>query len=442
MGEEMRIELPHACIEEATLLGAIFTQPKALFIVNELLKPEHFYKAENRVIYATILDLFNKDLPYDISTVSSKVFEMGLSEKDFSMFTSENPNPKKVQHDSRKIYEKFMLRELIKYGQRLTSVDDKEDPFDLIEEVEQKVFDITQGCYKKTFVELKHVHNETLRLLEAIKQKGVNEFILPTGFLDLDNRIGGFKKTDLIIVAGRPSMGKTSFALNIANNIAINKPVGFFSLEMSSTQLSARLISMETGISVDKLLSGQFQDSDALTIQRSVTKINNLPMFIDDTSSLNIFELKSKAKHMKVKHDIGAIFVDYLQLCTTERGLPREQQISLISGTLKGIAKELNIPVIALSQMNRGVEQRLTKKPQLSDLRESGAIEQDADMVIFVHRPEVYDIKFLDDPSQTPTENLAQIIISKNRNGAIGDVNLTFIKHQTKFENYYDARFQ
>lgn len=415
---------------EKDFIAQLVNIPTDYYLIGDLIRTEHFTEPKARVMYGIISELHKNSIPIDQISLWDYANRKNLpiTISDITSFEGAC----NISFAANAINIQYMIRELKKYGAKLNMMPDNSDPLEVIQEAESKIFDITQSCYKKSFVELKYINEETQKLLEAIKKRGVNEFVMPTGFLDIDNLLGGFKKTELIIVAGRPSMGKTSLALNIARNISLNKPVGFFSLEMSNMQLSARMISMESGVPVDHLLTGKFTEDQEASIARAIMR-NNLPIYIDDTSSLNIFELKSKAKRMKIEKGVSIIFVDYLQLCTTERGLPREQQISMISATLKQIAKELNIPVVALSQMNRSVETRTTKKPQLSDLRESGAIEQDADMVMFVHRPEVYDIRQLEDT--TSTENLAQVIVGKNRNGSIGEINLAFIKQQTKFEN-------
>jgi replicative DNA helicase len=418
---------------EKSLLGQILSDPTKIHTVRELLKPEHF-TGKNRLIYQLMLELNNNSIPIDSISLYEK------SKRDESVLTvvdiSELQNQPycNVETAKRIIYEKYVVSALKQFSKKIISTPDSKDPFEIIEEAETEFFNLTQGAFKKSFMQLKDINAQTINNIQKIKSKGIDEFIINTGFVDLDDLLGGFMKTDLIILAARPSMGKTALALSMAKNMAEDDfGVGIFSLEMGNIQLSARLMALECEIPINRILRGKFSDSESANITRAVYRNDALPIFIDDTGALDIFELRSKAKRLVSEKDVKIIFVDYLQLVSAKAD-SREQQVSLVSRNLKAMAKELNIPVVALSQLNRSLEARTQKKPQLSDLRESGAIEQDADIVMFIHRPEVYGITKTE--NGMPTENLAQVIVSKNRNGSIGDINLTFIKEKAKFESY------
>jgi replicative DNA helicase len=277
---------------------------------------------------------------------------------------------------------------------------------------------------------------EALELIEAIHSKSLANVSVPSGFFALDDLLGGFQKSDLIIVAARPSMGKTAFALSFARNAAIDHgiPIGIFSLEMSTVQLATRLISAEARINAHSIRTGKFKAEDGAKISRTVHKLTSAPMYIDDTPGLSILEMRAKCRRLKAEKNVGMIIVDYLQLMSAGRHLDsREREISLISRSLKNLAKEINVPVVALSQLNRAVESTSDKRPMLSHLRESGSIEQDADVVLFLYRPEVYGITAY--PDGSPTEGVGEVIVGKQRNGPIGDVKLRFLKDYARFEN-------
>ena len=314
--------------------------------------------------------------------------------------------------------------------------EDTKDVFELLDDAESSLFDITQKNLNQSFQHLGALAHNAQKEIEIISQREEGLIGVPTGFTDLDKLTSGWQKSDLVIVAARPGMGKTAFTLTLARNAAVDyrKPVAMFSLEMSSVQLTKRLISMESEISATKLKNAQLEEYEWQQLHTTVEKMGEVPLYIDDTPAINIFELRAKCRRLKMQHDIQLIIIDYLQLMS---GAPdqkkgnREQEISAISRALKGMAKELDVPVIALSQLSRAVETRGgVKRPQLSDLRESGAIEQDADMVIFIYRPEYYGEE---DPTLPP--GLAEIIIAKHRNGALDTVNLKFVKHLAKFQD-------
>lgn len=412
------------------ILGIIFNYPNFIY-QPILLRTCHFVNIEYKIIYDTMLELMLDNIEIDSISVYDKIKK---NNKKCSLTTiielsAYLTNPASIMKDIFYLIEKYMMRQLIQLGNNISKMDPSNDPFEIVQKTESELFNITQQAYKQHFKNNAIIFQDTLLLLNDIKTKGIDYFLVSTGFTDLNKLIGGFKKSDLIILAGRPSMGKSALALSMA--IRCKKKVGFFSLEMSTTQLSMRTIAMETGISVDTLLAGYFSATQFDEIKQMIPNTN---LFIDDTANCDIFEIISKAKKLKIQQNIDLLVIDYLQLCHDRTEQTREREIASISVKLKGLAKELDIPILCLSQMNRSVESRADKKPLLSDIRESGAVEQDADIVMFIYRPEVYGIEYLADG--TSTNGFAQLLIKKNRNGAIGDVNLTFIKHKTLFENY------
>jgi replicative DNA helicase len=306
-----------------------------------------------------------------------------------------------------------------------------------LDEAESKIFSISEEGTKESFTSMEKAVKEALELIEAIHSKNVSAFSVATGYFTLDDLLGGFQKSDLIIVAARPSMGKTAFALSVARNAAIDHevPIAIFSLEMSTTQLATRLISAEARINAHSVRTGKFRAEEGAKISRTVHKLSKAPIYIDDSPGLTILELRSKARRLKTEKNLGLIIVDYLQLISSSvRVESREREISIISRSLKALAKELNVPVVALSQLNRAVESRADKRPMLSDLRESGSIEQDADVVMFLYRPEVYGITQYPNDNMS-TEGVAEIIVGKQRNGPTGEARLKFIKDYARFEN-------
>jgi len=311
-----------------------------------------------------------------------------------------------------------------------------EDALDLLDEAEQRIFKISEQRMRKSFVSINTAVHSTMELLESIHGKHSGITGVPSGFTELDNYTGGFQKSDLIIVAGRPSQGKTALVLSIARNASVlhNVPIGFFSLEMSTQQLVLRLICAEARVDAHSVRTGRLPEDEWRKLSTSVGRLYKAKIFIDDTPALGILELRAKARRLKAEHNIGLIVLDYLQLMQGPRNIQsREQEISTISRSLKALSKELEVPVIALSQLNRAVEARSDKRPVLADLRESGAIEQDADVVIFVHRPEMFGIEKDDDGD--PTEGMAELILGKQRNGPTGKVKLAFVKQYARFEN-------
>lgn len=431
---------------EQAVLGAIMLEPHAIIEVIDFLKVETFYDDSHKKIYQAILDLATQNKPIDILTVVDKLRTNNHLESVGGPFaitklTSQISGTYHLEFHARVIAQKYIQRELIKisFELQIRAYDPGDDINDLLEYAEKSIFDIASGNLIKEAVQLNLLLKDSIKAMEIASQRIDGLAGLPCGFTDIDRFTTGFNAPDLIIIAARPSMGKTAFVLNIARNIALqNKPVAFFSLEMSAKQLTDRLIVTETSISSERLKTGKLYHEEWLSLDTKIASIFNAPLYIDDTPGISIFELRAKARRLKSKYDIQLLIVDYLQLMAGDKNSQiREQEVSNISRGLKAIAKELNIPVIALSQLNRSVENRAgDKRPQLSDLRESGAIEQDADIVMFINRPERYGIE--EDEEGNSTKGLAEIIIAKHRNGAVGDVKLKFIDYLAKFTDFDD----
>jgi replicative DNA helicase len=338
-----------------------------------------------------------------------------------------------VEHYAKIVLEKAMLRELIRISHDLTknAYDDRQDVDDIMDAAEQAIFSISQGRLRGGFEQLDPILQETFENLDKIHSSGGTVTGVPTGFLDLDEMTSGFQNGELIVIAGRPGMGKTALALSIARNATIDhqKSIGFFSLEMASHQLAMRMLCAEARVDSHLVRTGKLPKSQWKNLSVSVGTLAEAPMYLDDTPSIGILELRAKARRLMAEHDIDMLMIDYLQLMSGPRGVEnRQQEISVISRSLKALAKELNIPVVALSQLSRATEQRSDRRPQLSDLRESGAIEQDADVVMFVYRPYVYN-RDEDDRGKV------ELLLSKQRNGPTGNINLTFIDRYARFEN-------
>ncbi len=438
------INKPPSAVEvEQAVLGAMIIEPEAVPKALEVLKPECFYDKKHRIIFEAMIRLFEANETIDnVSLFEELRKENKLDSAGGAAYLaqlSQNiTSAANVDYHARVILEKWILRKLIS-----TSIDiagrafrASEDVFDILDAAETEIFQITQSGLKESFKSMKKAVGEVIEQIEAIHSNQKFSFAVPTGYLQLDDMLGGFQKSDLIIIAARPSMGKTAFALSIARNAAVdhNVPIAIFSLEMSTNQLVTRLISAEARINAHSIRTGKFKAQDGSRISRTAYKLKEAPIFIDDTPAQTVLEIRAKARRLKAEKNIGLIIIDYLQLMNSSIRLEsREREISHISRSLKALAKELNIPVIALSQLNRAVEQRHDKRPQLSDLRESGSIEQDADVVIFLNRPEFYGITT--DSDGNSTEGIAEIIIGKQRNGPIGEIKLFFLKEFAKFEN-------
>jgi len=446
---------PQAVDVEEAVLGALMLEREAFIGVADVLTEDCFYKEEHREIFKVIRELSMKDKPVDLLIVTQELKNRDLLEKVGGPFyitqlTSKVASAAHLEFHARIIAQKYIQRELIRSCSEIQSsaYDDTKDVDELINEAESAIFKISEGNIKKETQPIKPILKEAVQLIEEASKRKDGLSGIPSGYSKIDRITSGWQKTDLVIVAARPAMGKTAFVLSMARNMAVefNKPVAMFSLEMSSIQLVNRMIASESELGSDKIKKGSLEGDDWDRLNKAIRRLDEAPIFIDDTPALSIFELRAKCRRLKMQHDIGIVLVDYLQLMTAgadNRG-SREQEVSLISRSLKAIAKELDIPIIALSQLNRSVESREGKRPQLSDLRESGAIEQDADMVIFIHRPEYYGLT--EDEEGNSLRNVAEIIIAKHRNGAVGDVRLSFRKELAKFidlEEYptdFDAR--
>lgn len=438
---------PQAKELEEAVLGAMLLDKDSVTIVIEILKPDSFYVDAHRHIYQAITRLFDKSKPIDLLTVTEELKTMGELEAAGGAFyitelTNRVASSAHVEHHARIIAEKFIQRELIRISTQIIqdSYEETVDVFDLLDRAEQGLFNITEQNLKTSYASMSNLLSEAIREIENLKLKDDSVTGVQSGFSELDRITAGWQPSDLIIIAARPGMGKTSFTLSLARNAAVmfKKPVAIFSLEMSSIQLVNRLISSETELETEKLRKGTLKPYEWQQLTTKVASLAEAPLFIDDTPGINIFELRAKCRRLKMHHNIEMVIIDYLQLMSgtspDSRGGNREQEISNISRSLKSIAKELKIPVIALSQLNRSVETRGgDKRPQLSDLRESGAIEQDADIVTFIYRPEYYQI--MEDADGNSLQGIAEIIISKHRNGALGTIPLRFIPKFTRFDN-------
>jgi replicative DNA helicase len=442
--------LPQALELEEAVLGAIMTDKDGLPSVNSILRPESFYSEANKIIYEHMEDLFKNSQPVDLLTVHESLRKAKVIDKigginylmDLSNRVASSAN---VEFHARIVAQKFVQRELIKVSTETIkdAFEDTKDIFDMLDEAERNLYEITDKNISKSFESLRSLVVKTRDEIETVsnnQQEGLTG--IPTGFTDLNKMTGGWQPSDLIILAARPGMGKTAFALSLARNAAIaQKGVAIFSLEMGNTQLCQRLLAMECELPNEHIRKGTLDEKMWEQLNTGVERLAELPIYIDDTPGINIYELRAKCRRLKNNHNIGLIVIDYLQLMTVGAGSNskgnREQEISTISRALKGLAKELNVPVIALSQLSRNVESRGgPKRPMLSDLRESGAIEQDADMVTFVYRPAYY--KF-EDPDVPP--GASEIIIAKHRNGSTGEVFLKFIGEMTKFVDYEQTNF-
>lgn len=435
---------PSAVDVEVIILGAMLLDERAVPKAIEVLRGECFFDKRNRIIFDAMTSLYAANEPIDSVSLYEELKKEGKTEEVggavyLSKLTQDISSAANIDYHARVILEKWILRQLISTSMEIagSAYQGNEDVFDLLDAAESRLFQISEQGIKESFKSMDKAVKEALELIEAIHSKNISTFSVPSGFFALDDMLGGFQKSDLIIVAARPSMGKTAFAMSAARNTAIdhNIPVAIFSLEMSTIQLATRLISAEARINAHLVRTGKFKAEDGARISRTVNKLRKAPMYIDDTPAISVLELRAKARRLKNEKNIGLIVIDYLQLLSSSAHMEsREREISTISRSLKALAKELNIPVIALSQLNRAVESRTDKKPMLSDLRESGSIEQDADVVLFLYRPEVYGITQFASNGES-TEGLAEIIIGKQRNGPVGDVQLRFMKDYARFEN-------
>jgi len=439
---------PQALDAERAVLGAMMLDPEAVGRALEILEEQNFYREAHRKIFRVMNTLFEKSEPIDQVTVAQELQDRGQLEDIGGAYELSKlldiPSSANLEYYAKTVLEKSVLRQLINVSSNaITSAyDQSEDVYDLLDQTEHAIFQLSDRRLKGGFLNIKEIMNSTMETIESFHTATDGVTGIATGFTDLDDKTSGFQPSDLIIIAGRPSMGKTAFALNIARNAAVDHkvPVGIFSLEMASHQLAMRLLCSEAQVSAHKLRTGRLPSALYSNLSRKVGVLTEAPIFIDDTPSITVLELRAKARRLKAEHDLGMVIVDYLQLMRGPRSSEnRQQEISEISRSLKALAKEIKVPVVALSQLSRAVESRGgDKRPMLSDLRESGAIEQDADVVMFVFRKEHYDRENTEHPGD------AEIIIGKQRNGPIGTVHLTFLKDYATFKDqsmYSDEQF-
>lgn len=438
-------KLPPQAVElEEAVLGAMLLEREALSTVIDILSPEAFYKEQNGRVFSAMIALFNRSEPVDILTVTQELKRTGELEivggaYYVSALTNRIASSANIEFHARIVAQKYLQRELIRLSTETIKVayEDSTDVFELLDETTKNIFEILDSNVRKQHDKMSTLIAKAITEIESAANQKDGLLGVPSGFTAMDRITGGWQKSDLLILAARPGMGKTAFVVSMAKNAAVefNKPVAIFSLEMSSLQLVKRLISSETEISQDKILKGNLDNHEFVQLNERIKKLAVAPLYIDDSPALSIFELRAKARRLVENHKVELIIIDYLQLMS---GGPdgkgnREQEISQISRGLKSLAKELEIPIIALSQLSRQVENRPggSKRPQLSDLRESGAIEQDADMVMFIYRPEYYGLEV--DENNEPTRGRAEVIIAKNRHGALETVKLRFIGQYAKF---------
>lgn len=442
-------KLPPQAVEiEEAVLGALMLERDALSNVIDILHAESFYKDAHQEIYSAIVDLFNDSQPIDIKTVTHQLRKVGKLEvvggaHFVAELTTKVNSAANIEYHARIIAEQSIKRELIRISSEIQkdAYEDTIDVFKLLDRAEQSLFDVSESHIRKNYDKMSSLMHQAIDEIQIRKDKKDGLTGVPSGFSALDRVTSGWQPSDLVIIAARPGMGKTAFVVSALRNAAIdfNTPVAIFSLEMSSVQLVNRLISAEAELPSEKIKKGDLADYEWEQMIHKTRKLSEAPIFIDDTPALSILELRAKCRRLAAQHGVKLIIIDYLQLMSGDSGKGgsgnREQEIASISRALKGIAKELNVPVLALSQLSRAVETRGgDKRPQLSDLRESGSIEQDADMVMFLYRPEYYGLDT--DESGMPLQGLGEVIIAKHRNGSLDTVNLKFIGKFTKFTDW------
>ena len=433
---------------EATVLGAMMIEKQAVPKALEMLNPDSFYLKSHRLIYEAMVSLFESGEPIDTVTLYEELKKRNhLDEVGGAVYLSKLsqniPSAANIEYHAKIILEKQILRGLISSAHEIarSAYEGTMDAFDILDEAERKIFEITESHLSKSYQGMDRAVRDAMEYIETIHSSTQQKFSVPTGFYELDEILGGFQRSDLIIIAARPSMGKTALALTLARNAAIDYkiPVGVFSLEMATMQLIIRMICAEARINAHLVRTGKLPHSEGPKLSRTVHKLTESPIYVDDSPAQTVLEIRAKARRLKAEKNVGMIIIDYLQLMQgPAKAESREREISHISRSLKSLAKELNIPVIALAQLNRAVETRSDKRPQLSDLRESGSIEQDADVVIFLNRPEIYKIEQF--PDNTSTEGVCEIIVGKQRNGPTGEIKLAFVKEYARFENLAHAR--
>ncbi len=443
---------PQAIPLEEAVLGALMLDKNAMSVVLDILREDSFYLDSHRVIFASMKRLFERTHPIDLLTVAEELKKSGDLEAAggpayLTSLTDRVASSANLEYHARIVAQKFIQRELIRVSSETIkdAFEESTDVFELLDKSEKGLFDIAQQNMGRMVENMSSLASKALKQLEELRDRTDGLTGVPTGFTHLDRLTSGWQPSDLIIVAARPAMGKTSFTLSLAKNAATEygRPVAIFSLEMSALQLAQRLISMDAEVEGGKLRNGQLDEDEWERIQHAIEHVSDAKIFIDDTPAINIFELRAKCRRLKMQHDIQLVVIDYLQLMSggndKNRG-NREQEVSSISRGLKGMAKELNIPVIALSQLSRAVETRGgDKRPMLSDLRESGSIEQDADIVSFIYRPEYYDL--LEDEEGNSLKNVAELIVAKHRNGEVKTVKLKFTQQYARFSDLDEPDF-
>ena len=426
---------------EQSVLGAMLIEKEAISKVAEFLRPEDFYRESHRLIYATILELFGKSDAVDLITVTENLRKEDKLETvgGISYITSlanSVPTAANVLYHAKIVEEKALLRQLINVSTEIAGMgyEANDDVENILDQAEKKILDVSNRRIGQDFIPIKTIIFDAFNKIEQLYASKGGITGIPTGFKDLDRLTAGLQPSDLILIAARPSMGKTAFVLNIAQNIAIRekKAVAFFSLEMSKEQLVQRMLCAEAAIDSQRLRIGELEENDWKKLVLAADRLSSAPIFIDDTAGITVLEMRAKARRLKIEHDLQLVIIDYLQLMqgttSSSRSENRQQEISEISRSLKALARELHVPVIALSQLSRSVESRQSKKPMLSDLRESGSLEQDADIVAFLYREDYYN-------PDTENKNITEVIVAKHRNGPVDTIQLFFHKQFTKFSD-------
>ena len=436
-------ELPQSIDAEQAVLGSILLDKESIYKVMEIINPDDFYSESHRLIYKAMLNLADRDQPIDMITVSEELKKNGSLEKAggasyIALLAGVVPTARNVEHYAHIVEEKSLKRMLIQLSTKVSAMSyEEKDVHKLIDQAEEALIELRNRCQSKNLTAVNDILVQLFEQIEKMQQNRGKLTGISTGFIDLDNITCGLQNGDLIVLAARPSMGKTTLGLMIALNAAVrlNVPTAIFSLEMSKTQLVQRMLCAEAMVDQQKLRAGFLKDEDWLRLTQAGENLSHAPLYIDDTAILSPREILAKARNLKKDKNLGLIVIDYMQLMQgNRRAENRQQEISDISRSLKGIAKELNVPVLALSQLSRAVEQRQNKRPIMPDLRESGSIEQDADVVMFIYRDEYYN-------PESEKAGIAEIIIAKQRNGPVGKVELGFIKECTKFVNLAKEEF-
>jgi replicative DNA helicase len=425
---------PHSLQAEEAVLGSVLKNPSSIVRVSDFLRSDDFYLQKNRHVFRAMLDLNADGQPIDYHSTADRLQQLGLYEASGGLlYLSElnlaTPTAAHIEYYGRIVERTSIMRQLITKAQTIAEIAyrDNLDPDTALEKAEQLILSVAEKRVTRDFRSLEDVLTDYMEQIEALSEGEATRYGIPTGYIDLDKLLGGFQRTDLIILAARTSVGKSSFALNFAVNAAVkhNATVAIFSLEMSAEQLASRLLSMESGVDSPRIRSGHMNEQEDRKLDAAMNHLAKAPIWIDDTPSIPIMELRSKARRLSAEHGLDMIVVDYLQLIASEGGESRVQELGQISRALKALARELRVPILALSQLSRAVEQRTPHIPQLSDLRESGALEQDADVVLFIYRDEKYN-------PDTDKKGVADIIVAKHRNGPTGQVQLLFLERTTK----------